>query len=183
MRERLGRTVAGNNSDTAACGVRNNDVRDEIGSPKAAVTFPRPHRHRRRRAHRFIHASSLPPPPPPPPSTAAAAAHEGLPEPSADRPASRLVDGRGYIRTDTRAHTQARSHTHTRTQAHTHTRTHARQHAHTDARTRTHGHSARTSPAASEVVGFRSAFGPPSRSAVLFHSPPNADRRRSRKLH
>lgn len=120
MSERLDRSVAGNNSDTAACGVRNDDVRDEIGSPKAAAfTLPPPPHRRRRRAHRFIHASSSS-------STEAAAAHEGLPDPSADRPAFRLVDGRGYV-------IRIRSLTHAR-----HGRTNTRAHGHTLAHTYTH---------------------------------------------
>lgn len=184
---RLDHSVAGNNSDTAACGARDDD---EIGSPKAAAAATCPH-YQRRGAHRFIHASST--------EAAAAAVHEGLPDPSADRPALRLVDGRGYVSRGARTHTHAarvhtRARTHTSDHEHTHTRDHEHTHGHANANTHAHAntntHAQRAHVVSSRVgscrvFGVRAEsvcrFGPPSQSAVLFHSPLNADRRRIRR--
>lgn len=56
IRGRLGYTTAGNNSDTAVCGVRWRTTERKIGNTKATSTTPH------HGAHRFIHASSSTPP-------------------------------------------------------------------------------------------------------------------------
>jgi len=132
MSERLDRSVAGNNSDTAACGVRNDDVRDEIGSPKAAAFTLPPHRtaadaahtgsfmrrrHRRRRRRRHTRDCQI-----------------RAPTVRRSDWSTAAVTLYGYGHSHTRA-TDARIRAHTDTHSHTHTHTRARaQRAHVSSR-------------------------------------------------
>lgn len=168
---RLSHSTGGNNSDTAVCGVR----RRRVGSPKAATaarrrrrgpphyagpvsrhtgSFMRRRRRNRRGRRRRRHTRDW-----------------QIGAPTVRR--SDWSTAARLRRTDPRAHARGAGPARTRPRAYAHTHAYVR-------RTRARG--ARTSPAASEVVGFRCVRSSESVHSVLFHSPPNADRRRSRKL-